>query len=73
MKEKLTESGSATQTDSTFSLLSGESVAVHFSGASSEVLLSGYEGMKAREDRMPPTAKTRLTEALERLVWLYET
>ena len=34
--------------------------------------LAGYEGMKQREATIPPQWKPRLTEALERLVQLYE-
>ena len=36
------------------------------------LLLAGYEGMKRREAKIPPTAKVRLAEAVERLVQLYE-
>ena len=36
------------------------------------LLLAGYEGMKQREAKIPPPGKVRLTEALERLVQLYE-
>ena len=36
------------------------------------LLLSGYEGMKQREDTIPSQDKPRLTKALERLVKLYE-
>ena len=36
------------------------------------LLLAGYEGMKQREAKIPPTGKVRLTEALERLVQVYE-
>ena len=36
------------------------------------LLLSGYEGMKQREDTIPSQDKPRLTKALERLVRLYE-
>jgi hypothetical protein len=36
------------------------------------LLLRGYEGLKQREARIPPAAKVRLTEALERLVELYD-
>jgi hypothetical protein len=36
------------------------------------LLLQGYEGMKQHEARMPSQARPRLTEALERLVRLYE-
>ncbi len=35
------------------------------------MLLAGYEGMKQREAKIPPRAKVRLTEALERLVQVY--
>jgi tetratricopeptide (TPR) repeat protein len=42
--------------------------------AEAEPLLNeGYEGMKQRQDKIPePSRKLRLTEALERLVQLYE-
>jgi tetratricopeptide (TPR) repeat protein len=36
------------------------------------VLVAGYEGMTQREATMPPQAKDRLPEAIERLVQLYE-
>jgi len=36
------------------------------------LLLAGYEGMKQRVANMPPTAKLRLNEALERLIQVYE-
>ncbi len=36
------------------------------------LLLAGYEGMKKREAKIPAQGKIRLTEALERLVQLYE-
>jgi serine/threonine protein kinase/tetratricopeptide (TPR) repeat protein len=36
------------------------------------LLLAGYEGMKQREAKIPVTSKVRLTEALERLVQLYD-
>jgi serine/threonine protein kinase len=36
------------------------------------LLLQGYEGMKARQAKIPPRAQVRLTEALARLVQLYE-
>ena len=36
------------------------------------LLLKGYAGMKQREQTIPPPSKSRLTEALERLVQLYE-
>ena len=36
------------------------------------LLLSGYEGMKAREAKIPAQGKPRLAEAGERVVKLYE-
>ena len=36
------------------------------------LLLSGYKGMKQREDTIPAQGKVRLQETLERLVQLYE-
>jgi serine/threonine protein kinase len=36
------------------------------------LLIDGYDGMKRREATIPPLAKARLTDALERLVQLYE-
>ena len=35
-------------------------------------LLKGYEGMHEREAKIPTSGKPRLTEALERLVQLYD-
>jgi eukaryotic-like serine/threonine-protein kinase len=36
------------------------------------LLLSGYEGLKQREDKIPAAARPRLVEAVQRLVQLYE-
>jgi hypothetical protein len=36
------------------------------------LLLSGYEGLKQREDKLPPGAKTDLKEALQSLAQVYE-
>ncbi|MSU58721.1 MAG: tetratricopeptide repeat protein [Pedosphaera sp.] len=36
------------------------------------LLLSGYEGMKQREDKIPSLGKPRVKETLQRLVQLYE-
>jgi tetratricopeptide (TPR) repeat protein len=36
------------------------------------LLLSGYEGLKLRESRIPPAGKPRIGETLQRLVHLYE-
>jgi hypothetical protein len=35
-------------------------------------ILSGYEGMKKREERIPTQAKAGLTEAARRVIQLYE-
>src|SRR5262249_14158804 len=39
---------------------------------SEPLLLDGYEGMKQREAKIPPQGKVCLTEAVERLVALYD-
>ncbi len=36
------------------------------------LIVSGYEGLKARAATMPPQSKSRLTEAAERVVRLYK-
>jgi serine/threonine protein kinase len=36
------------------------------------LILSGYEGLKAREAKIPAPSKVRLTEAAERVIRLYE-
>ncbi len=36
------------------------------------LIISGYEGLKAREAKIPPPGKSRLTEASERMLKLYE-
>jgi tetratricopeptide (TPR) repeat protein len=50
----------------------GEALA-HLQGysAAEPLLLAGYEGLKEHEATLPPQAKIRLTEALERLVEFY--
>jgi tetratricopeptide (TPR) repeat protein len=40
--------------------------------AAEPLLLQGYEGMKQREASIPPPGRPRLTEALQRLVQLYD-
>jgi tetratricopeptide (TPR) repeat protein len=40
--------------------------------AAEPLLVQGYEGLKQRQDQIPPRSKARLTEALERLVQLYD-
>jgi serine/threonine protein kinase/tetratricopeptide (TPR) repeat protein len=57
----------------TKSLLGGSLLAQKESAEAEPLLLSGYEGMKQREETIPPIIrKSRLTEAIERLVKLYE-
>jgi tetratricopeptide (TPR) repeat protein len=54
--------------------LLGEALACQQKHADAEpLLLAAYEGMKARAKTIPPKDKARLTEALERLVRLYDT
>ncbi len=36
------------------------------------LIVSGYEGMKAREAKIPPAGMSRLTEGSERVLKLYE-
>lgn len=36
------------------------------------LLLAGYDGMKAREEKLPPAGKLRVTESIERLAELYD-
>jgi hypothetical protein len=36
------------------------------------LLVQGYTGMKERQAKIPPNGRSRLTEAAERLVQLYE-
>lgn len=36
------------------------------------LLIEGYEGMKRREEKIPATGRVRMTEALQRLVDLYD-
>jgi hypothetical protein len=40
-------------------------------GEAEPLLVGGYEGLKAREARMPPGARPNVREAVERLVRLY--
>jgi non-specific serine/threonine protein kinase/serine/threonine-protein kinase len=54
------------------SLLGGSLLGQHRYAEAEPLLVQGYEGMKTREHTIPPAGKVRLTEALERLVNLYE-
>jgi eukaryotic-like serine/threonine-protein kinase len=59
-------------TFSTRSLLGGSLLDQKKYAEAEPLLLAGYEGLKQREAKMPESAKARLTDALERLVHLYE-
>ncbi len=59
----------------TFSTLSQRGGALLGGGKLAEaepLLLRGYEGMKQRAARIPPAARDRLLEAIDRLIELYE-
>ena len=51
--------------------LSGASGLMYFADGE-PLLLASYEGMKEREAKIPSAGKPRLTEALERIVQLYD-
>jgi Tfp pilus assembly protein PilF len=59
-------------TFNTKSLLGGALLGQKKYADAEPLLLAGYEGMKKREAKIPAQGKIRLTEALERLVQLYE-
>ena len=59
-------------TFNTKSMLGGSLLGQKKYAEAEPLLLAGYEGMKQREEKIPPQGKFRLTEALERLVQLYE-
>jgi tetratricopeptide (TPR) repeat protein len=59
-------------TFNTRSLLGGALLGQKRYAEAEPLLLQGYEGMKAREARIPAHGKIRLSEGLERLVQLYE-
>jgi hypothetical protein len=56
----------------TQSLLGGALLGQKKYAEAEPLLLAGYDGMKQREVQIPPQGKFRLTEAVERLVQLYE-
>jgi tetratricopeptide (TPR) repeat protein len=60
-------------TFNTRSLLGGSLLGQRKYADAEPLLLAGYEGMKQREGKMAPIHKVRLTDAVERLVQLYET
>jgi hypothetical protein len=59
-------------TFNTQSLLGGSLLGQKKYAEAEPLLLDGYEGMKQRENKIPANGKARLTEALERLVQLYD-
>jgi serine/threonine protein kinase/tetratricopeptide (TPR) repeat protein len=60
------------KTFATKSLLGGGLLGQQKYAEAEPLLLAGYEGMKRRERKIQPIFKFRLTEAIERLVQLYE-
>ncbi len=59
-------------TFNTKSVLGGALLGQKKNAEAEPLLLAGYEGIKKREATIPPQGKVRLTEALERLVQLYQ-
>jgi serine/threonine protein kinase/Tfp pilus assembly protein PilF len=59
-------------TFNTQSMLGGALLGQKKYDAAEPLLLKGYEGMKQREAKIPAHAKVHLTEALERVVQLYD-
>ena len=59
-------------TFTTRSLLGGSLLGQKKYAEAEPLIVSGYEGMKAREAKIPPPGKPRLTDAAERVVQLYE-
>jgi serine/threonine protein kinase/uncharacterized protein YebE (UPF0316 family) len=59
-------------TFNTCSLLGGSLLGQGRFAEAEPLVVSGYEGLKARAAKIPPPAKPRLTEAAERVVKLYE-
>lgn len=60
------------QTFNTKSLLGGSLMGQEKYAEAEPLLLAGYEGMKGREAKIPPQSKKYLSEALERVVQLYD-
>ena len=74
-KNKMTANDCHRLTESALSLLGGPGAPglgqKNYADAE-PLLLAGYEGMKEREAKIPHEYKRRVTEALERLVQLYD-
>jgi hypothetical protein len=54
------------------SLLGGSLLGQQRYDEAEPLLLTGFEGMKKQQDKIPPPGRMRLVEAAERLVQLYE-
>jgi hypothetical protein len=59
-------------TFNTRSMLGGSLLGQKKYAEAEPLILSGYQGMKARQATIPPPAKARLAEARDRVVGLYE-
>ena len=59
-------------TFNTRSLLGGSLLGQKKYAEAEPLIVAGYEGMKAREAKIPPPGRPRLTEAAERVARLYE-
>ena len=59
-------------TFNTRSLLGGSLLGQKKYAEAEPLIVSGYEGLKAREAKIPPPGRPRLAEAGERVVRLYE-
>jgi tetratricopeptide (TPR) repeat protein len=59
-------------TFNTRSMLGGSLLGQKKCAEAEPLILAGYEGMKAREEKIPPVGKPRLTDAADRVVQLYE-
>jgi hypothetical protein len=59
-------------TFNTRSLLGGSLLGQKRYAEAEPLIVAGYEGMRAREARIPPPGRPRLTDASERVVKLYE-
>src|SRR5205814_1620552 len=58
-------------TFNTRSLLGGSLLGQKRYAEAEPLIVSGYEGMKAREARIPPPGRPRLAEGAERVIRLY--
>ncbi len=59
-------------TFNTRSLLGGSLLGQEKYAEAEPLILAGYEGMRARDEKIPPPAQPRLTDAADRVVKLYE-